>query len=511
MMTDSTGAVTAGRHAGMLAAAANTALAAAGIFSLLVLFYLFYHYGWTGERMFASAAGMALYYAIPAVLAVLFFASLRLTPAYKTPIGLACLVLTLSVYGLEVFLYLNDPQRTGLSDELDHLIRQSVPDVDTRDAAQVIADLRKEGVEAVRGVLTPIAEAPAGPADGGVPSARHGHRADLIPLGGIASKPTVVCRDSGQWRIFDADEHGFHNPRGTWHSGQIDIATVGNSWTHGWCVPSDRNFAALIRQRYAATLNLGMAGEGPLQILAIVKEYLSIVRPKSVLWFYFEGNSLLELQVEMHHRLLMRYLEDGFSQGLAGRQDEIDRALVGYIDGQAALERERRGVSEATRDAVVPKVLAVMKLAALRRSVGLVYGTDSEEQEALADLEGPTLSLFSEILSQVRNHVSAWGGTVSLVYLPSRERYEAVDPGAASRQRTKVLRLADDLDIPVVDLVPVFAAHRDPLSLFPFRKHWHYNDDGHRLVAEAVLDAISSTPSNGTDGSGSTAPPPAEP
>lgn len=46
------------------------------------------------------------------------------------------------------------------------------------------------------------------------------------------------------------------------------------------------------------TLNLGMGGIGPLHELAILKEYGSVVRPKVVLWVYYEGNDLADLSHE---------------------------------------------------------------------------------------------------------------------------------------------------------------------------------------------------------------------
>jgi hypothetical protein len=43
----------------------------------------------------------------------------------------------------------------------------------------------------------------------------------------------------------------------------------------------------------------------------------------------------------------------------------------------------------------------------------------------------------------------------------------------------------------VVDINDGFQAHADPLSLFPFRRLGHYNEEGHRLVAETVLKSIA--------------------
>lgn len=38
----------------------------------------------------------------------------------------------------------------------------------------------------------------------------------------------------------------------------------------------------------------------------------------------------------------------------------------------------------------------------------------------------------------------------------------------------------------------MFAAHPDPLTLFPFRRYAQYNEAGHRLVGEEVLRHFAS-------------------
>ena len=76
---------------------------------------------------------------------------------------------------------------------------------------------------------------------------------------------------------------------------------------HGYCVPPEKSFVALIRQRHPATLNLGVAGDGPLLMLATLQEHLTALRPRTVLWFYFEGNDLLDLQTERQSAVLRSY------------------------------------------------------------------------------------------------------------------------------------------------------------------------------------------------------------
>ena len=108
----------------------------------------------------------------------------------------------------------------------------------------------------------------------------------------------------------------------------MTVGALGDSFTIGACVPSDKNFVALIREHYLDTLNLGMLGEGPLTMLAALKEYLPLLKPKVVLWFFFEENDFIELLQESKTPLLTNYLEDDFKQDLFNRQADIDQVLT---------------------------------------------------------------------------------------------------------------------------------------------------------------------------------------
>ena len=468
---------------------ADVVLVAAGVASLLVLLNVLYVYGFVAERHFTSTAGIVWYCALPSVVAFVCFGALRLTPTHKKWVSVVALAFAALVYGSEVTLEVTDRNEIG---SLNPFARSTSDGNGTpRDADQMVAALQRSGVSAMRSIVTPVVRYDTSSA--AVSSDGQARAPELIALSGIARRKTVICEDAGRWLIYDSDEHGFHNPPGLWKTGQVDIAVVGNSWTQGWCVPSDRNFVSLIRVRHPATVNLGMSGEGPLQILAIAKEYLSILQPKILIWFYFEGNSLREVQEEKRYELLLRYVHSDFRQGLVGRQDEIDQAVSASVEDRKG-ERERQDVDEVSNP-VFPTLRTVIKLTSLRKAFGLVYGADAQDQSALEDLRGPTMELFREIVAAMKSHVSSWGGTLVFVYLPSSERYAAwTRPAlsADSQQRTRVLQLVAEAAIPTIDIQPVFRVHGGTL-LF---REGRFNEEGNRVIAEHVLEGISSIVSN---------------
>lgn len=71
------------------------------------------------------------------------------------------------------------------------------------------------------------------------------------------------------------------------------------------------------------------------------------------------------------------------------------------------------------------------------------------------------------------------------VYLPTWERYG--NRSYMNDDRERVLAIAQTRSIPLIDLQMVFDAHRDPLSLFPFRKAGHYSEEGNQVVAVELI------------------------
>ena len=449
---------------------ATTTLWAGAIFCILVWLYFIYEYGWAKNRQLTSLIGLGMYYVLPAVMATLLFAFSRLRPVYKVNAAMACISLAVPIYGAEILLPTELAYTLGIES-------------DNRTLLEAVNGFRQNGADAVptiapRDLLKPHD-------DGTLRSVINNSGTEVLPLGGISNKLTIFCNETGKYITYDSDEHGFHNPTGIWNSDRLEIATVGDSFAHGWCVPSETHFVALLRKYHPITLNLGMGGSGPLLELAALKEFLPPLRPKIVLWFYYETNDLTDLRDEQKSALLMRYLRSNFTQGLSRRQREIDQALLDFV------EQRRKSLDEQklTRKAqtLADNLWSVIALSNLRLKLGAIYGRTTYK---LQTAEKADFDLFRDVLLEAKVTVNQWSGLLYFVFLPAWERY--ANPQPAHNDRAPVLDLVSRLQIPIIDLHPAFQAQRDPLSLFPSRRFGHYNETGYELVAREVLKAISS-------------------
>jgi hypothetical protein len=199
----------------------------------------------------------------------------------------------------------------------------------------------------------------------------------------------------------------------------------------------------------------------------------------------------LELAGEKNSRLLLDYLAGDFTQRLFDRQPEVDEAVRFHAERQTRQDEDT--ARAADRGSILTNSREFIKLTALRQTLGLVEATStpagpSPETETLE----PELdtALLRDSFKEAKARISNWRGTLYVVYLPSPGRYFAKLP-SMDRRRTEVLELLRSLDIPFIDVTPVFDAHQDPVSLFPFRRPGHPNEHGHRVIAETVLGWLS--------------------
>lgn len=434
----------------------------------------------------------ALFYIAPAVCIVLLLLSIKLSAKSRVNLSLLIVSTAICIFLAEGYLTLfpgptaaelRTMRKVSAADELGI-------DFDTRSKLQVVDELTAAGQDVTLGFLPHVYLSDA--LDSPDASGR------LIPLGGRANTASVLCNEAGNYLVYDSDERGFNNPRGTWSEVRLDLLLVGDSYTQGICVAPENNIAGRLREVHPRTLNLGMSGNGPLMMLATLKEYAHLFEPKVVLWLFYGGNDLLDLAEERRTPLL-NYLEEEFSQDLPDKQQAIDELVERYMEEAIATER-----TTARESAHEPRpsfsLWESLKLARLRSLAGLTYDDEwlfsAPEGKTFPDItvqwskdaDDAELQLFARILGEADRFVDSWGGQLYFVSLP--EYLEFTRGPTSFQSYSEVMSIVADLGIPLIDLRETFREHADPFSLFPLRLPAHYNESGYALVAETILEQI---------------------
>jgi lysophospholipase L1-like esterase len=479
---------------------ASFILAASGALCVLALFYFIYYHAWSGQRP-PTSIEFVLHYALPAIFAVLLLGSLMAGPIWRVHLALVLFSTGVSLLAINCFLAVYDTAIVAANRTLDGSNERDIRDVvklakqfgvkyDARGRLEVIDDLYQRGIQAVPRVA-PVNLLKDQPQDGTRRSVIRLNGVEVLPHGGISNSATVYCNENGQYVIYQSDEHGFHNPKGLWGLTPIDILAVGDSFTQGACVPSDKNFVASIRKRFPQTLNVGMGGNGPLTELAALIEYLEILRPKIVLWFFFEGNDIWDLHQEKRSPLLMQYLAGNFKQGLLRRQTEIDQALLSFVSTERARFDFTFPAKPEEFGGTIRKagrlLLEGVKLRNLRERLNGLVPAEDQSYSKIRE----AMDFLPSVLRQAKTFSDAAGSKLFFVYLPQRESY--LDAGVRNDPRERIFSIVRQLGIPLIDVHANFKHHADPLELFPFRRGFHYNEKGHQLVADIVLQHVSAS------------------
>jgi hypothetical protein len=292
------------------------------------------------------------------------------------------------------------------------------------------------------------------------------------PLTGLSGNLLNPADDRADWRF--TDQYGFNNPPGQWTNGAVMV--VGDSYTFGADVPIGRGFVDRLRERLGPVVNLGCDGNGPLMELAGLAEYGPLLRPRVVVWAYFEGNDLHpDLGEELRSPILPQYFAPGFSQQLAANRDELDRTIAGYLDRRLREANARQPTALSVSDIVSKRNVT---LGNLRYSLGLAYQLDPQ-----------LVGVFERVLRRANAIVSAWGGRLVFLYLPDRGRYTTtfgkLDAEPYGRQ---VIALAQSLGLEVLDIDAEFRKRADPAALNGSR---HYTVEGYALVGDAIADRLA--------------------
>ncbi len=455
---------------------ANIILGSAVILFLLA-FVLVLHKSST-----SPSGSMIKYYIGLFVGVVLFACVLRCSTDVKANIALLLLSIVVIIYAVELYLsfklliYLKNNPDENPQSRIKFADAHGIA-FDRRSLFQVVMDLRASGI---------VAYPAANPHNYIYPDGLNSQKAKVYPLGSMSDKTIVYCNEDGEYLINKSDEHGFDNPEGLYCKGCTDIVLIGDSFAHGHCVKSEENIAGWLRKSGKKVLNLGRGANGPLIELATMQEYAKPLRPKFVFWFYYEGNDQVDLKEEKKSSLLMKYMDGNYSQDLIDKQELIDSLIIEHVENKiSSRKRDDKSNDKISKPDSNFSFLQIAKLSQLR-----------ERFREIEECFAPTDPLFEDILAEAKGRVNAWGGRLYFVYLPSIDRYlnesNRCTKYGYSMHREKILSIAKDQGLPVIDIQELLSSHPDVYSLFPFglKFRGHFNTEGYRLVAQRLITRL---------------------
>ena len=381
------------------------------------------------------------------------------------------------LYLLELFLIVSNIDRDKIERQLIKYIKQS-NDFDIRGPYEFYENYKKKNPKTVMSISAAIN-----------PEFKISENRKIFALSNVSNRENILCNENGYFATFMSDRYGFNNPDSEWEKKNINYLLIGDSNTHGYCVNENQNIAGNLRKITNGTIsliNLGQGGNGPLKNYATLREYISLINVKKILWIHTEGNDISDLYDELQNLILYQYFIDPeFNQELSLMQDKIDEQLlikltqekIKYLIFLKQLEKEKKYI----------KYLKLHRLVRFKNKAfrALKKYNDSTINDQFINLK------FKKIINLTKKIAKENRAEFYFIYLPSYHGYKEKIVNTGNENYEKIINLINDLNIPIIDLrKKIFEDHYDPLSLIPFRTKGHFNETGYSLIASMIYEEL---------------------
>ncbi len=293
----------------------------------------------------------------------------------------------------------------------------------------------------------------------------------IMPLAGLSNTNTLFCNENGIWEKYVSDKYGFRNQLDIWNIDNFDLVLIGDSYVQGQCVNTDNIISEIITKKTdKKVLNLGYSGTGPLTNLATYIEYKP-QKVKKLIWFYYEGNDLIDLSLELKSKTLLKYLmDDNFNQNLKERQNEINKYINYFINNNEEFQ-------------VTKKKFSFFYFSKLYKTRGFIksYFTNNRTDKEL-------LNYFSKAIDRMKSIISDNNTDLLIVYLPE---YSSILNRSPDDEYYFIKKLLKNKDIEFLDFYSeVINKLENPLQIFPFELSGHYNEYGYETLSDFIISEM---------------------
>ena len=312
----------------------------------------------------------------------------------------------------------------------------------------------------------------------------------VYPLSGKSNVETIYCNEIGYYSRYKSDRYGFNNPDIEWDKKKINFVFLGDSMVHGACVNEENTFTGNLRKKSidGGIINLGQGGFGPLSILAVIKEYIiKYQNIDNVIWIYYEGNDLSDLNFEMKSNTLRKYLQDeDYEQNLIAKQGIINEIIENRIN--QSFERIEgkyfETIDEEINDNYSKKKRVLFSQYIKLYHIRQIIFKHKNEYIDLKDFEIVTNNIVNSLK---KNNVNLY-----FVYLENYGRYKK-NPGICPNcsHKKDILNIVNKYNIKLIDTGKFFKNHKNPMALIPYQTQGHFTEEGYVEISNFIYEMIS--------------------
>lgn len=277
------------------------------------------------------------------------------------------------------------------------------------------------------------------------------------------------------------DQNGFRN---THAINQAQVAAIGDSFVEAGLVSTPELLTERLRQSLRVEVaNLGQSGYSPQQELIVLRRYALPLQPKVVLWFFFEGNDLLDIsryeEIVQESRKRPNFIQAFWSRSFTQNALNALAALTSRMARQNG-------------DMVAGRTCEFAPAGSPERH-NLYFGYSGDP---LSSQDMAHLSRVKDILTEANRLSLEAGSKMVLVFVPTKFRVYQ-DACKFEPETLAAKWIANDLPqkmadwsnlagIPFLDLTTDLQARASQGELVYFADDGHWNSNGHAAASAAI-------------------------
>lgn len=309
----------------------------------------------------------------------------------------------------------------------------------------------------------------------------------IYPVGSLPYTKSYLCNEGYGLVTYKTDRFGLRNSDEKWKivNNQPTVFTLGDSFTHGACVPEDSTIAANIEVATELnTINLGAGANGPYEYLAILN---SIVKPiinnsskKNivVIIFYANDNEMYDFKKENLLSKSRSIITNNF--GEISPTVEYKNSISSFIKAnytQSSKEMIMNLEKQKKYNFKKTSFYQIGSLLPIRKQMKGLLSTLYKSQKASYELSERTISLLSEVCQNLCKPIVA--------YIPNSQIWK---PDSGSTDYKKALKtISKRKGIDFVDGEDVINAN----NLKDYApKGGHLSIDGYQKIGELISKGI---------------------
>tara|TARA_Y100001958_G_C21055732_1_gene420301 strand:- start:219 stop:869 length:651 start_codon:yes stop_codon:yes gene_type:complete len=214
------------------------------------------------------------------------------------------------------------------------------------------------------------------------------------------------------------------------------------------------------------------------------------LKPKNIIYLYFEGNDLDELNFEKSNPILMKYLDDKFNQNYLERYSEIKLFLsnVEKETEKMIFEKSKNFVQE-TKKSNLKIIQAHLKdILEINNLKNIFKYKILNKQHDNYDLE-----LLYKIVERMDRDVKKWNGNYYFVYVPTWSRYftKYTKYDAKIDLKDEIIKNLNLKNINTLDLTNFFDNSDSIKQYYPLGYLGHYNSKGYNKIADIIKKRLN--------------------